>query len=214
MVRLQHLAIAITAFQIVYANAVDDEWHSQLLKRQEPGTNSYKCHDTCGQAIIGSRSTGYCTNPTFKTNYENCLACAGPDNVNIWNMYGNTLTRAATTCGDLSTTPLSGTQPDIPDAIPATGGVTPSASPPRPSGRPNSTNATAPVEEGSTSRSNSSATATSTSAGVTPTRGPQSTSSPTTSSGGATATGAGSNTLPHSFVVLAMAAIMAVCVTI
>ncbi|EPE32752.1 hypothetical protein GLAREA_07886 [Glarea lozoyensis ATCC 20868] len=104
------------------------------------------------QAIIGSRSPGYCTNPTFLSNYENCLQCAGPDNVNIWTFYGNSLTRAATSCGGLSTSPLSGPQEDVSVAIPAAGGsVTPSSSSASansgPASTPTSSTASAPVPD-------------------------------------------------------------------
>ncbi|KAH6670489.1 hypothetical protein B0J14DRAFT_485723 [Halenospora varia] len=129
MVGIKSLVFGVIGLQLVSASAVAEDWPVALLKRQEPGTNAYNCHDNCGQAIIGSRSTGYCTNPAFLSNYANCLVCAGPDNVNIWTMYGTTLTRAATSCGGLSTTPLSGKQPDVPTATPAAGGsVTPSSS--------------------------------------------------------------------------------------
>ncbi|KAH8674555.1 hypothetical protein BGZ60DRAFT_274416 [Tricladium varicosporioides] len=129
MVGIKSLIFGVIGLQLVSASAVAEDWPVALLKRQEPGTNAYNCHDNCGQAIIGFRSTGYCTNPAFLSNYANCLICSGPDNVNIWIMYGTTLTRAATSCGGLSTTPLSGKQPDVPTATPAAGGsVTPSSS--------------------------------------------------------------------------------------
>ncbi|KAF2031752.1 hypothetical protein EK21DRAFT_11325, partial [Setomelanomma holmii] len=75
-----------------------------LLKRQAPGTPSYNCHDNCGTAITLSRQTDKCNIDAFKTNYNNCLECAGPDNYNIWRMYGNTLSAAGSSCG-LSTEP-------------------------------------------------------------------------------------------------------------
>lgn len=74
-----------------------------------------------GQAIIQARnSDDVCTDDIFLTDYQNCLQCSGPDNVDIWRYYGGTLTTAASSCG-LSTTPLSGEQPDVGPAIPAGG---------------------------------------------------------------------------------------------
>ena len=62
---------------------------ASLLKRQAPGSPEYNCHDNCGQAIIQARSSpSYCTDNIFLTDYKNCLQCSGPDNVNIWSMYG------------------------------------------------------------------------------------------------------------------------------
>ena len=77
---------------------------------------------TTGQAIIQARNggDGVCTDDAFVSNYENCLQCSGPDNVDIWRFYGNSLSRAGESCG-LPTTPLSGEQPDVGPAIPAGG---------------------------------------------------------------------------------------------
>jgi hypothetical protein len=58
----------------------------------------------------------------FKTNYQNCLQCAGPDNYNIWRMYGNTLSAAGSSCG-LSTVPLAGKQDDVGPAVHASFGI-------------------------------------------------------------------------------------------
>lgn len=127
---------------------------ARLLKRQEPGSPAYNCHNTCGefsclhlgracifcffrrltshlpqtgQAIRQGRFSGdaRCSNDVFKTNYANCLKCSGPDNANIWSMYGRTLENYGRACG-LSTTPASGKQDAIPEALPA---VDPAASP-------------------------------------------------------------------------------------
>ncbi|KAF1950747.1 hypothetical protein CC80DRAFT_598005 [Byssothecium circinans] len=93
-----------------------------LLKRQEPGSPAYNCHNNCGTAITISKSdANVCSNEAFKSGYANCLQCAGPDNFNIWRIYGRTLTPVGSKCG-LSTTPLSGKQPDVPDAKPASSG--------------------------------------------------------------------------------------------
>ncbi|OTA88147.1 hypothetical protein M434DRAFT_15098 [Hypoxylon sp. CO27-5] len=111
---------AILAASAVSASADELQLFARLLKRQEPGSPSYNCHDNCGQAIIqGRNSADVCHDDIFLTDYKACLQCAGPDNQDIWQYYGNSLTRTATPCG-LSTTPLSGKQPDVGPAIPAT----------------------------------------------------------------------------------------------
>ncbi|KAH3986371.1 hypothetical protein HBI44_076810 [Parastagonospora nodorum] len=94
----------------------EDIKFAALLKRQAPGTPSYNCHDNCGTAISLSRQPNKCDNDAFKTNYKNCLQCAGPDNYNIWRMYGNTLGTAGASCG-LSTEPLAGKQDDVGPAV-------------------------------------------------------------------------------------------------
>ncbi|KAF2854695.1 hypothetical protein T440DRAFT_357999, partial [Plenodomus tracheiphilus IPT5] len=90
-----------------------------LLKRQEPGTPAYNCHDNCGAAITQSKpptTTNPCTSPPFLTNYANCLQCSGPDNFNIWRYYGRTLSVVGETCG-LETEPKSGVQEDVGPAV-------------------------------------------------------------------------------------------------
>ncbi|KAH7402080.1 hypothetical protein DE146DRAFT_754683 [Phaeosphaeria sp. MPI-PUGE-AT-0046c] len=94
----------------------NDLYFASLLKRQAPGTPSYNCHDNCGTAITLSRQPNACSNPAFKTNYNNCLQCAGPDNYDIWKMYGRTLSSAGAGCG-LSTEPLAGKQEDVGAAV-------------------------------------------------------------------------------------------------
>jgi hypothetical protein len=69
-----------------------------------------------GTAISLSRQPNACDNQGFKTNYANCLQCAGPDNYNIWRMYGRTLSTAGSSCG-LPTEPLSGKQSDVGPAV-------------------------------------------------------------------------------------------------
>jgi hypothetical protein len=84
------LGLAAVA-SVVAAASVDADLQAlaRLLKRQAPGSPEYNCHDNCGQAIIQARgSPSYCTDNIFLTDYKNCLQCAGPDNVNIWSMYG------------------------------------------------------------------------------------------------------------------------------
>ena len=75
---------------------------------------------TAGQAIIQAREggDGVCENAGFVSNYNNCLQCAGPDNVNIWQYYGNSLSAAGEACG-FDTEPLDGEQDDVGPATPA-----------------------------------------------------------------------------------------------
>ncbi|RYP57931.1 hypothetical protein DL769_009201 [Monosporascus sp. CRB-8-3] len=116
---------AIVAASIASASTDELQLISRLLKRQEPGTPAYNCHDNCGQAIIQARnSDDVCTDDAFLANYKNCLQCSGPDNVDIWRYYGNSLERAAEPCG-LPTTPLSGEQPDVGPATPAGSSASP-----------------------------------------------------------------------------------------
>ncbi|KAI6588873.1 hypothetical protein MCOR12_008981 [Pyricularia oryzae] len=124
MVSVRYLVGAALAIASVSAFVLEPEdlleQASRLLKRQEPGTPAYNCHNTCGQALRQGRFSGdaRCSNDVFLTNYKNCLQCSGPDNHNIWTFYGNSVGSFGRACG-LSTTPLSGKQPDVPEAIPA-----------------------------------------------------------------------------------------------
>ncbi|KAK6954302.1 hypothetical protein Daesc_004269 [Daldinia eschscholtzii] len=119
---------AILAATAVSASTDELQFFARLLKRQDPGTPSYNCHDNCGQAIIQGRSSkDVCHDDIFLADYKACLQCAGPDNEDIWKYYGNTLTKNASPCG-LSTSPLSGKQPDVGPAIPAGSAIATSAS--------------------------------------------------------------------------------------
>ncbi|KAI2629631.1 hypothetical protein GGR54DRAFT_649991 [Hypoxylon sp. NC1633] len=110
---------AIIAATTISASTDELQLFARLLKRQEPGSASYNCHDNCGQAIIQGRSSSdACNDNIFLTDYKACLQCAGPDNQDIWQYYGGTLTTDASKCG-LSTTPLSGKQPDVGPALAA-----------------------------------------------------------------------------------------------
>ncbi|KAI4868597.1 hypothetical protein F4820DRAFT_409854 [Hypoxylon rubiginosum] len=115
---------AIVAATAVSASADELQLFARLLKRQEPGTPAYNCHDNCGQAIIQGRSSAdVCNDEIFLSDYQACLQCSGPDNEDIWKYYGGTLSTSAASCG-LSTTPLSGEQPDVGPATPAGSAVT------------------------------------------------------------------------------------------
>lgn len=75
---------AIIAATTISAAADELQLFSRLLKRQEPGSPAYNCHDNCGQAIIqGRNSADVCHDDIFLTDYKMCLQCAGPDNQNI-----------------------------------------------------------------------------------------------------------------------------------
>ncbi|EPS42921.1 hypothetical protein H072_3052 [Dactylellina haptotyla CBS 200.50] len=118
------VAIAAVALNGVLAVPVENpNWPGELLKRQAPGTPLYNCHDNCGQAVAGSRKTGYCSSIAFIHNYANCIQCSGPDNNNIWHYYSSTLIPAGSGCG-FPTTPDTGVQPAVDPAIPD-GGVWP-----------------------------------------------------------------------------------------
>ncbi|KAI1143543.1 hypothetical protein F5Y05DRAFT_408988 [Hypoxylon sp. FL0543] len=122
MVTVRSALGVVLAATAVSASTDELQLFARLLKRQEPGSPAYNCHDNCGQAIIQGRSSSdVCHDDIFLSDYKACLQCAGPDNQDIWQYYGGTLTKDATSCG-LSTTPLSGKQPDVGPAVPASGG--------------------------------------------------------------------------------------------
>ncbi|RYO94563.1 hypothetical protein DL766_001927 [Monosporascus sp. MC13-8B] len=136
MITLRWALCASIAARIASASTDELQLISRLLKRQEPGTPAYNCHDNCGQAILQARnSDDVCTDDVFLTDYENCLQCSGPDNVDIWRFYRNSLTAAAEPCG-LPTAPLSGQQPEVGPAIPAGSSASPTTSTATTSGPP------------------------------------------------------------------------------
>ncbi|KAH8801714.1 hypothetical protein F5884DRAFT_525269 [Xylogone sp. PMI_703] len=128
MIAIRFILAGAIALSGVSAHAVDDHlWTRALLKRQAPGTPAYNCHDNCGEAILEARNGGdICNDNIFLTDYKYCLQCAGPDNQDIWQFYGPSLTPTASGCG-LSTTPLSGKQADVPPALPAASASTASS---------------------------------------------------------------------------------------
>jgi hypothetical protein len=106
------------------ATTQQDALFAALLKRQEPGTPAFACHEACGMfntslvstqlthpgtAVTLSKGGDACQNTEFTTRYNDCLKCAGPDNVNIWRYYGGTLGKAGAACG-LDTQPGKGSQ--------------------------------------------------------------------------------------------------------
>ncbi|KAF7957388.1 hypothetical protein EAE96_002973 [Botrytis aclada] len=141
-----------------------------VVKRQDEdnavGTNSYNCHDNCGEAILESEIDGFCNTTIFSTDYAACLQCSGEDNEDIWQYYGPYLTVAAVECGS-STVPLTGTQADVATAMLAQN-VTTTASGATSTVASNSATTTAAA---SSSGSTSSSTATGSSASATSTSG-------------------------------------------
>ncbi|KAI0451233.1 hypothetical protein F5B21DRAFT_507392 [Xylaria acuta] len=109
--------IAATVAQGAIATTEGLSPFTNPLKRQEPGSPAYICHEACGQAILAARaSEDVCSDDDFLANYDTCLKCSGPDNIDIWKIYGRTLSGFGESCG-LSTTPVSG---DSTDAGPTT----------------------------------------------------------------------------------------------
>ncbi|CBX90359.1 predicted protein [Plenodomus lingam JN3] len=97
----------------------DDSLFASLLKRQEPGSAAYNCHDNC--ALSQSKLPSPCTSSPFLANYANCLQCSGPDNHNIWRYYGRSLAGAGERCG-LEVEPKSGVQGEVGAAVKGEGG--------------------------------------------------------------------------------------------
>ena len=48
-------AVALASFAL--ASAVEEDWVLSLLKRQEPGTPLYACHDNCGMYLVYMQPT-------------------------------------------------------------------------------------------------------------------------------------------------------------
>lgn len=112
----QFLLLGFCTAATATAVSSEDSLFASLLKRQEPGTPAYNCHDNCGAAITQSKQPSPCTSSAFRANYANCLQCSGPDNYNIWRYYGRTLAAAGKTC-DLETEPKSGEQAEVGPAV-------------------------------------------------------------------------------------------------
>ncbi|KAJ6072618.1 hypothetical protein N7467_010703 [Penicillium canescens] len=75
--------------------------HLTLLSRRAnitPGSPLYNCHEACGEVVLISQTTDYCSNSTFTTDLNSCLKCALT--YNIWQYYGDDVKSAAKTCSD------------------------------------------------------------------------------------------------------------------
>lgn len=91
-----------------------------LVKRQQPGTPQYACHEDCGKyamvlstcvitnkfplglLITLARETGFCDTDEWNERYGRCMACA--NTYGIWKYYGEGVEKAAEQC-DLSPSP-------------------------------------------------------------------------------------------------------------
>ncbi|KAF2969109.1 hypothetical protein GQX73_g4450 [Xylaria multiplex] len=120
MIKLNILLAAAISVPGVIAT-IDHElsFFANLLKRQEPGSAAYSCHEACGQAITQARSSeDVCSDDVFLDDYNSCLKCAGPENTDIWKYYGGTLSGIGEGCG-LSTTPEGSESNDGESTTPA-----------------------------------------------------------------------------------------------
>ncbi|KAG5763672.1 hypothetical protein H9Q72_008254 [Fusarium xylarioides] len=69
-----------------------------LVKRQQPGTPQYACHEDCGLLITLAREDeGYCDSDEWNERYGRCMSCA--NTYDIWQYYGNGVGRVAQECG-------------------------------------------------------------------------------------------------------------------
>ncbi|CAJ0552596.1 Ff.00g006740.m01.CDS01 [Fusarium sp. VM40] len=73
-----------------------------LVKRQQPGTPQYACHEDCGLLITLARETGFCDSDEWNERYGRCMECA--NTYGIWKYYGEGVEKAAEQC-DLSPSP-------------------------------------------------------------------------------------------------------------
>ncbi|EQB46598.1 hypothetical protein CGLO_14337 [Colletotrichum gloeosporioides Cg-14] len=110
-----------------------------IMRRQDPGTPAYACHENCGLLITLGRTDGFCDNAEWNTRYDACMACA--NNFGIWIYYRNGVTTAAEKCAPLRL-PLLPPSPPLPPP--------PSLLPPPPSAEesssaPAATSAAAPA---------------------------------------------------------------------
>ncbi|KAF5968272.1 hypothetical protein FCOIX_11520 [Fusarium coicis] len=69
-----------------------------LVKRQQPGTPQYACHEDCGLLITLARDDdGYCDSDEWNERYGRCMSCA--NTYDIWKYYGSGVGRVAQACG-------------------------------------------------------------------------------------------------------------------
>ncbi|KAI1064852.1 hypothetical protein LB507_001209 [Fusarium sp. FIESC RH6] len=74
-----------------------------LVKRQQPGTPQYACHEDCGLLItIAREEKDFCESDEWTGHYDKCMECA--NTYGIWKYYGEGISRAAKQC-DLSPSP-------------------------------------------------------------------------------------------------------------
>ncbi|KAJ4014175.1 hypothetical protein NW752_005894 [Fusarium irregulare] len=74
-----------------------------LVKRQQPGTPQYACHEDCGLLItIAREEKDFCESDEWTSHYDKCMECA--NTYGIWKYYGEGISRVAKQC-DLSPSP-------------------------------------------------------------------------------------------------------------
>ncbi|CAF3475822.1 unnamed protein product [Fusarium graminearum] len=74
-----------------------------LVKRQQPGTPQYACHEDCGLLITLARENkDFCDSQEWNDHYDQCMECA--ETYGIWKYYGSGVSKVAGQC-DLSPTP-------------------------------------------------------------------------------------------------------------
>ncbi|KAF5650011.1 hypothetical protein F52700_450 [Fusarium sp. NRRL 52700] len=69
-----------------------------LVKRQQPGTPQYACHEDCGLLITLARDDAdFCDSDEWNERYGRCMLCA--NTYDIWKYYGSGVGRVAEQCG-------------------------------------------------------------------------------------------------------------------
>ncbi|KAF4334931.1 hypothetical protein FBEOM_11227 [Fusarium beomiforme] len=69
-----------------------------LVKRQQPGTPQYACHEDCGLLITLAREdSDFCDSDEWNERYGRCMSCA--NTYDIWKYYGSGVSRVAQQCG-------------------------------------------------------------------------------------------------------------------
>ncbi|KAK1147220.1 hypothetical protein N8T08_001959 [Aspergillus melleus] len=132
---------------VISASAFDYPEFVPLHRRQDPGTPAYECHANCGGVITSSRSDDFCDSSTFKSQLSECLKCA--NEFDIWKYYGNSVSKAAESCG-LDSTPEEAGDNDKDDGSSTTVGPASTTSA-EPSATATGTATKAPTEAATTS---------------------------------------------------------------
>ncbi|KAJ5776056.1 uncharacterized protein N7511_001067 [Penicillium nucicola] len=101
-----HFSLPLTASAAIFVSstlALQLPYLSLLSRRADitPGSPLYNCHEACGEVILVSQTTDYCSNSTYTTDLSSCLDCALT--YNIWQYYGDDVKAAAKACSDDAT---------------------------------------------------------------------------------------------------------------